>query len=119
MVIGLTRYKRVNGFTDEQLNLMRAFLQGAVYSWCKNRKDEWFAARDLLGGDNYYWQGTPLMPLYTYYLNGDEDNHDYAVEEAGKAAGRLLKEVLIHDKRTFATEKGYTRRYRWTGAEAI
>ena len=117
MVIGLTTYKRVNGFTDEQLNLMRAFLQGAVYCWCKNRKDEWFAARDLLGGDNYYWQGTPLMPLYTYYLNGNEDNHDYAVEEAGKAAGRLLKEVLINDKRTFATEEGYTRMYRWTGAE--
>ena len=115
MVIGLTTYKSVNGFTDEQLNLMKAFLQGAVYCWCKNRKDEWFAARDLLGGDNYYWQGTPLMPLYTYYLNGNEDNHDYAVEEAGKAAGRLLKEVLINDKRTFETEEGYTRMYRWTG----
>ena len=80
MVIGLTTYKSVNGFTDEQLKLMRAFLQGAVYCWCKNRKDEWFAARDLLGGDNYYWQGTPLIPLYDYYLNGDEENHDYAVE---------------------------------------
>ena len=117
MVIGLTRYKRVNGFTDEQLDLMRAFLQGAVYCWCKNRKDEWFAARDLLGGDNYYWQGTPLIQQYDYYLNGNEDNHDYAVEEAGKAAGRLLKEVLINDKRTFETEEGYTRRYRWSGEE--
>lgn len=85
MVKGLTTYKSVNGFTDEQLDLMRAFLQGAVYCWCKNRKDEWFAARDLLGGDNYYWQGIPLIQLYDYYLNGDEDNHDYAVEEAGKA----------------------------------
>ena len=54
MVIGLTTYKSVNGFTGWQLNLMRAFLQGAVYCWCRNRKDEWFAARDLLGGDNYY-----------------------------------------------------------------
>ena len=88
------------------------FIAGA-----RSRKDEWFAARDLLGGDNYYWQGTPLIQLYDYYLNGDEDNQDYAVEEAGKAAGRLLKEVLINDKRTFATEKGYTRMYRWTGAE--
>ena len=117
MLKGLTTYKSVNGFTGEQLNLMRAFLQGAVYCWCKNRKDEWFAARDLLGGDNYYWQGTPLIQLYDYYLNGNEENHDYAVEEAGKAAGRLLKEVLINDKRTFATEKGYTRMYRWTGEE--
>ena len=52
---------------------MRAFLQGAVYCWCKNRKDEWFAARDLLGGDNYYWQSSPLMPLYDYYLNDEEE----------------------------------------------
>ena len=118
MVIGLKTYRGVNGFSERELNLMRAFLQGAVYCWCKNRKDEWFAARDLLGGDNYYWQGTPLMPLYDYYLKGNEDNHDYAVEEAGKAAGRLLKEVLINDKRTFETEGGYTRRYKWTGAEA-
>ena len=57
------------------------------------------------------------MQLYTYFLNGDEDNHNYAVEEAGKAAGRLLKEVLINDKRTFETEDGYTRMYRWTGDE--
>ena len=76
-----------------------------------------FAARDLLGGDNYYWQGTPLIQLYDYYLEGDEENHDYAVEEAGKAAGRLLKEVLINDKRTFETEEGYTRMYRWNGEE--
>ena len=117
MVIGLKTHNGVNGFSERELNLMRAFLQGAVYCRCKNRKDEWFAARDLLGGDNYYWQGTPLMPLYDYYLNGNEENHDYAVEEAGKAAGRLLKEVLINDKRTFETEKGYTRMYRWTGAE--
>ena len=75
MVEGLTTYKRVHGLSDEQLRLMKAFLQGAVYCWCKNRKDEWFAARDLLGGDNYYWQGTPLIQLYDYYLNSNEDNH--------------------------------------------
>ena len=46
-----------------------------------------------------------MLTLYDYYLNGKEDNHDYAVEEAGKAAGRLLKEVLIHDKRTSQPRK--------------
>ena len=66
---------------------------------------------------NYYWQGTPLILLYDYYLNGNEENHDYAVDEAGKAAGRLLKEVLINYKRTFETEEGYTRMYRWKGEE--
>ena len=65
MVIVLKTYKSVNGFSERQLDLMRAFLQGAVYCWCKNRKNEWFAARDLLGGDNYYWQGTPPSCRYT------------------------------------------------------
>lgn len=60
MVLGLTTYKSVKGFSDEQINLMKAFLQGAVYCWCKNRKEEWFAARDLLGGDNYYWRALLL-----------------------------------------------------------
>ena len=92
-------------------------LQGAVYCWCKNRKNEWFAARDLIGGDNYFWQGTPLMRLYEYYLNDSRDNGEYAVEEAGKAAGRLLKKVLFEDRRVFDTQDGYTRIYRWTGEE--
>ena len=59
----------------------------------------------------------PAEPVPLTLRNGNEENHDHAVEEAGKAAGRLLKEVLINDKRTFATEKGYTRMYRWTGEE--
>ncbi len=49
--------------TDDKKSIMN-FLQGAVYCWCKNRKDEWFSLRDLMGGDNYDWQGTPLIVLY-------------------------------------------------------
>lgn len=119
MIEGITTYKGVNGFSDHQIVLMRAFLQGAVYCWCKNRKEEWFAARDLVGGDNYYWQGTPLIDLYEFYLGGRTDaaSNQYAIEEAGKAAGRLLKGVLVDDKRTFETREGFTREYRWTGEE--
>ena len=119
MIIGISTYKGVNGFTDRQMALMRAYLQGAVYCWCKNCKDEWFAARDLIGGNNYYWQGTPLIDLFEYYLDGRNDDASirYAVEEAGKAAGRLLKGILIEDKRTFETREGFTREYHWTGDE--
>lgn len=117
MIIGIDTYKGVNGFTNAQLTRMKDFLQGAVYCWCKNRSNEWFAARDLLGGDNYFWQGTPLMDLFMYYRGGDEVYNQYAVEEAGKAAGRLLKDVLVNDKRTFETREGYARQYRWTGEE--
>ena len=107
----------VHGIRENELHDIRLFLQGSVYCWCKNRKDEPFAARDLLGGDNYYWQDTPMEALYLYYKNGDEANHDYAVEEAGKAAGRLLYQLLYYDKREFDTWSGYTRMYRWTGVE--
>ena len=83
----------------------------------RNVKNELFhSAKRLILNEVKGIECLPLMPLYTYYLNGDEDNHDYAVEEAGKAAGRLFKEELINDKRTFETEEGYTRMYRWTGA---
>jgi hypothetical protein len=53
-------------------------LQGAVYFWCKNRKNEWFAARDVLGGDNYYWQSAPM-----YLLCEKSEN----VEQVGKEQG--------------------------------
>lgn len=79
-----------------------------------------FAARDLLGGANYYWQGTPLMPLYDYYLEHSDGDDEYAVREAGRAAGNLLKRVLIEDsKRTYETRQGYTREYRWVGPERL
>lgn len=107
----------VHGVGDGAIHDMMNFLQGSVYCWCKNRKGEPFAARDLLGGDNYYWQDTPMMALYEYYLDGIDDNHDYAVEEAGKAAGRLLYQLLLDDKREFRTWKEYTRMYLWTGEE--
>lgn len=94
---------------------MKIFLKGLVYCWCKNRKHEWFAARDLLGGDNYFWQDTPMIDLYLHYEA--EGYGDDAVNMAGKDAGKLLMEMLNEDKRTYETSKEYTRCYRWTGEE--
>jgi len=104
----------VSGITAEQKQRIMDFLQGAVYCWCKNRKDEWFAAKDLLGGDNYFWQGTPMIVLYE--KSGDE-------EQAAKDAGWLLKRVLDDDKRRFeeGKQEGVGRfpvkKYRWNGEE--
>ena len=41
----------------------------------------------------------------------------YAKEEAGKAVGRLLYQLLYDDKRESETWVVYTRMYRWTGEE--
>lgn len=113
----IPKSRAVHGISMEERHDILNFLQGSVYCWCKNRKAEPFAARDLLGGDNYFWQDTPLIALYEYYRAGNNDNNEYAVVEAGKAAGRLLYQLLYDDKREFETWSGYTRMYRWTGVE--
>ena len=120
MIIGDNNYREVWCAEEPQKQRMRDYLLGAVQAWCRDRHGEWFAARDLLGGANYYWQGTPLMPLYDYYLEHSDGDDEYAVREAGRAAGNLLKRVLIEDsKRTYETRQGYTREYRWVGEERL
>lgn len=111
------KVRAVHGITTPQRREIRSFLQGAVYCWCKNNRTQPFAARDLVGGDNNDWRGTPLMVLYEFYLGGDARNHEYAVAEAGKALGRLLYDVIARDRRIFETQEGYTRTYLWTGNE--
>lgn len=109
------------GDIDKMIKGVKAYLQGAVYCWCKNVKgeNEWFAARDFLGGENFYWEGTPMMALYEYYKKINPEGY-YAQEEVGKAAGWLLKQVLLEDRRTFETRKGYrSREYRWNGEEGL
>lgn len=107
----------VHGITDTEKTAIMAFMQGAVYCWVKNRKDEWFAARDLVGGENNEWEGTPLCVLYHKHINTGKDS-DLAIESAGKDLGWLLKTVLSEDKRTFEVDKlGLVRGYRWIGNE--
>ena len=109
--------RAVHGISEVQKQCIMHFLQGSVYCWCKNCKEKPFAARDLLGGDNYYWQDTPMIALFEYYRNGNDANNEYAIEEAGKAAGRLLYQLLYDDKREFQTWVEYTRMSCWTGNE--
>src|ERR1700686_1203379 len=94
----------VHGIDEAKKAKIKAFLQGAVYCWVKNRKDEQFAARDLVGGENVDWQGTPLYPLYHKHTDSGKDN-EAAFEAAGKDLGWLLKSVLAEDKRTFEAAK--------------
>ena len=106
-----TRIYEVYRISDEKKRRIMDYLQGAVYCWCKNRKGEWFAARDLLGGDNFYWQGTPMIALY-------EESEDFA--QAAIDAGKLLKRVIAEDKRSFETKKeALVRQYRWDGVEVV
>lgn len=115
MLNGNNRYILPEYLTENEKKEISAFLQGAVYLWCSLKGDAEFAARDFIGGTNYFWKKTPLYKLYEHYeINGNENSE----EAAGKDAGILLKEVLINDKRTFEQfEKQNEKRkyYKWDG----
>ncbi len=100
------------GIEESKLKAIKCFLQGSVYCWIKNRSDEIFAARDLMGGEHFDWAGTPLMCLYEKHIP-HKDNQS-AIKEAGKDLGWILKSVLHEDKYTFEThDKGLTKGYKW------
>lgn len=116
-LIPASHLRTVKGITQEQVSLIKAFLQGAVYSWAKNRKGEPFAVRDLVGGDNFEWEGTPLYVLYEKHILLGKDNIS-AIAAAAKDAGWLLKSVLDSDKRHFTVGRsGLTAGYKWIGDE--
>ncbi len=112
MIINDSKSKNVTGITPEETNQIYNFLQGSVYCWCKNRPHEWFATRDLLGGANFDWNGTPLYVLYNKHINNGKPNEE-AIEQAGKEVGWLLKTVLMNDLRQFESQPGHVKTYRW------
>jgi hypothetical protein len=107
----------VRDISELEKSLIKAFMQGAIYSWVKNRKDEPFAVRNLAGGENYEWSGTPLIALWEKQIKLGKKGDD-ATEDAAKDLGWLTKTVLAEDKRNFTVEKaGMVNSYRWVGGE--
>ena len=105
--------------SEVEQDLIRAYLQGAVYAWCNCKKQEEFRFATFSGGDNYYWEGTCLYPLYE---NQPTDDQDKAIVEAANHGGMLLKQVLEKDKRVFTAKKVRSNGsawpvnvYSWTG----
>lgn len=106
-----TARKIVAKIDEGQLMLINAFVQGAVYCHCNiSDRGTRFAARDLFGGDNYYWKGTPLHALYAWH---EENGADDPEGMAGKDLGWILLDVLVQDKRHFSKIKEYTNVYEW------
>jgi hypothetical protein len=107
----------VHGITPDEKQRIIDFLQGAVYCWCKNKPDLWFSMRDLMGGDNYYWDGTPLFILYQKHIAKGKDSES-AVRDAGIDSGWLLKRVLNDDLRKFDTRnEELINKYLWIREE--
>jgi len=80
---------------DEEI--IKVYMQGAVYAFCNTNKNEVFSARILFGGDNRNWGGTPMQKLYDYYIKEGKTEED-AHQSAAIDAGRLLKAVLERDQ---------------------
>lgn len=106
--------RQVKIISDDERLRIEDYLRGAVYAWCNNNKTKWFSARDFLGGDNYFWQGTPMIVLYEKHL-GLKKVHKDAAKDAAKDAGWLLKKVIYEDKRNFNTKVERVRKYQWDG----
>ena len=103
--------------TPSQADAIRNFMQGDVYCWSKNRFNEEFTVQDLMGAENFNWEGTPCQVLYVKHVDLGKDN-DSAIECAGKDLGWLVKEMLANDVRTFiAGNNGRVATYRWVSGE--
>ncbi len=114
----LTELREVQGISESDKIAIKNFMQGAIYCWAKNRRSEPFAVRDLMGGENFSWEGTPLQVLYDRHITHGKSN-DRAIESAAQDLGWLVKSVLAADKRTFeAAKDGLVSSYRWVGGEA-
>ena len=104
--------RAVAGIAEEDQERCRIFLQGAIYCWCKNRRDEWFALRDLVGGENTEWDNIPLDAIYQKHIANLAPERAFA--EAARDAGWILKRVIADDQRVFETRiTDDVRHYQW------
>ena len=112
MLTKTSRIYNVYGIKECDLEKITDYIQGSVYSWSKNKPNEWFTASSLFGKENFDWEGTPMQILYEKYKNQNK-THDESLKLAGKDAGHLLKKVLNKDKRIFDVEKAWRNKYKW------
>ena len=92
-----SQLRNVNGISEQESQRIKDFLQGAVYCWCKNKKGDWFSLRDLMGGDNFYWEDTPLIPLYEKHKTKKVDPWVPPVNPKGRnifTMGRYLGRLI-------------------------
>ena len=93
------------------IEIIKVYIQGAVYSFCKNNPGSWFSVRVLFGGENTDWSNTPLQKIYDYHCKVQSDE---PIKRAAIDVGRLLKRTLADDEtRVFEVKKGFkTTEYR-------
>ena len=99
------RVRNITGLTNAQEQRIRDFLQGAVYDWFKNHQNEWFSLRDLMGGANTNWTGTPMEELYEKHIKLRK-TAPKAVKQAGIDGGHVLARVMELDRHRYDFRQG-------------
>ena len=112
----ISELRDVHGIEPLEKQRILDYMQGAVRCWDKNRKGDFFAAHDLVGGENRDWNGTPLLVLYEKHTDLGKDNES-AIKDAGKDIGWLLKAMLAGEDRLYEVLEGRVNSYRWDGNE--
>ncbi|MBP3449373.1 MAG: hypothetical protein J6K22_02805 [Spirochaetaceae bacterium] len=90
------------------------FFDDIITKWLTDRNNEWFCINDLLdfGIEQHKdWNGTPLQVLRDNYINSGK-TEEQAHTQAGKDAGKLLKETVHLRQENFDTKKNYYRYYK-------
>lgn len=117
-LIPSSKIHKVRGITVEEKELIKNYMQGAIYTWIKRDRETPFAVRDLVGGINNDWTGTPLIALYKKHRTAGKDS-SAAIAGAGVDLGWIVKEVLASDKRAFKVKKrGLVSSYSWISGVA-
>lgn len=117
MLLTPSRMRYNYAISAEELERIKDYLQGAVRAWIRDRPNKTFTTRDLVGGANRDWNGTPPQCLYNRHI-ARRNNHQYAMKQAAIDLGWILKTVLQDDPRTFEScNAGRTRGYKWIGNE--
>lgn len=117
MLIGdNTKIVEVNGINENDMQRIEDFLQGAVYCWCRNHynDDDWVSAENLIEG--FEWENSCPLGILVTRLKKSGKSDEEAFKQAGIDAGKILKQVLDKDTRTFETKKEEeyeSRQYRW------
>ncbi|MBR0466522.1 MAG: hypothetical protein IJJ40_03405 [Clostridia bacterium] len=111
MLRGAKKTSRITAsITREQENCAIEYIKGAVHDHCNNLPHEDFSVRIMFGSNNNDWNGTAIQVIYDELLKrgrmcGRYSTKDeivkYAKNRASIDVGKLLKEVLINDRRNF------------------
>ncbi len=110
MLIQKGKIRKIHSISEAQDQEIKNYLQGAIRCHDKVAAGKWFSLRDLMGGANFDWNGTPMQALIEAY-QGRSD----AFKMTAKSAGWLLKAAIEEDPcRHYETKKeAFTRMYRW------